>query len=722
VLLGGDTDVLPARFGFTRFYGGTEIATDLYYQCLDGNWNADGDHNYGEGFFADYDPGDDADLMPDVYVGRAPTVTLAQAQLFVDKTLMYEKTPVTDYMKDFLLFAEVLFPQDWQPGQETITDGASLAELVVPYIQENPHVRAVRLYENYTDPAVAAGRPARVAPGGARFAAARLQRGGPHRARLPQRDARRGRVLENSDAFGLTNGNRLINLYAINCTSNAIDFPSIGEAFLLCPTGGAVTNIGSTNFDFPSAGQVYEDEYFRLMFEDSVTAVGEAHARSKIPFLGYSTYDGVNRWTQFTLLMLGDPELHVFTNTPRTLAVSHATTMSASDTVFTVHVQIGATPLYGARVTTYKAGMDYRVGTTDGAGNVTLGFRPDSVGSFKVTVTAFDCVPYQASVTLTAATPPVMSALNPVIDDDSSGGTSGNSNGIIEAGETVDVKIPVKNNGGSSAPSLTATLSTSDPKVSITNANCTYGTLAAGATSTPATGFRFHLDASAADQREVAFVLMLHDSNNRSYRSNLQFVMRAPELRHLSHSLVDQGGNSDGRPDAGELIVYYVKLRNCGTGSARGVTGKMRNFDGLATVYDSTARGARSRPARRCRATRSCSASTIRRLSSRSRSRIRMASASRRMVGLTYPAAPANLAGWGARPRSSCSGIAARRATCWVTTATAPPLRTAPTRRSTRFPPTASRPTPMPVSRRSRSTTTRSRPWIRRATSRRSRC
>jgi hypothetical protein len=105
VLLGGDTDVLPARFGYTTFYNGTTIASDLYYQCLDGNWNADGDYLYGEGYFSVSIPGDNADLLPDVYVGRAPCVTQAQAQLFVNKTLKYEKAPVSDYMKDILLFA-----------------------------------------------------------------------------------------------------------------------------------------------------------------------------------------------------------------------------------------------------------------------------------------------------------------------------------------------------------------------------------------------------------------------------------------------------------------------------------------------------------------------------------------------------------------------------------------------------------------------------------------
>jgi len=588
VLLGGDTDVLPARFGYTAFYSGTTIATDLYYQCLDGNWNADGDYLYGEGYYSAAIPGDAADLMPDVYVGRAPCVTQAQAQLFVNKTLRYEKAPVTDYMKDILLFAEVLFPQDWVYPDETILDGASLAEQVIPYLQANPNVRPVRLYENYTSPDWIPGS----LPETRQAVLDSLRRGyniavhigHGYRNVMHVGDG----TLENSDAYTLTNGDRLINLYAINCTSNAIDFPSIGEAFLLSPTGGAVTNIGSTHFDFPSAGQVYEDEYFRLMFQDSVTAVGEAHALAKVPYIGYSIYDGVNRWTQMTLLMLGDPELRVFTNTPRALTVTHAATMSASDTAFTVHVEIDGAPLYGARVTAYKAGMDYGTFATDGAGNAALTFRPDSVGSFKLTVVAFDCVPYQATVNLTAASPPVLSAGTPAIDDDASGGTSGNSNGIVDAGETVDLMIPLRNNGGSSAPAVTGTLTTTDPEITIPGPSCSYGTLGAGGTASPSSGFRVQVLSDAGDQREVPFDLVLFDSNGRTYRTRFQLVIRGPELKHLSHSIVDQGGNSDGRPDVGETIIYYVKLRNIGTGGARGVTGKLRNHDGLATVLDST--------------------------------------------------------------------------------------------------------------------------------------
>src|SRR4029078_11465491 len=148
-------------------------------------------------------------------------------------------------------------------------------------------------------------------------------------------------TITNADVGSLSNGNRLSNLYAANCTSNAIDFPCIGEAFLHNPNGGAVTNVGSSRFDFPVVGREYQNEFFRLMYQDSVQEVGELEAEQKTPYVAFSTQDFVHRWTQFTLLLLGDPELQIWTGKPRTLTVVHAASMALGDTTLTVNVKIG---------------------------------------------------------------------------------------------------------------------------------------------------------------------------------------------------------------------------------------------------------------------------------------------------------------------------------------------------------------------------------------------
>lgn len=91
VLLGGGTTIIPCRYAYVR--AGLEakdsyLPTDLYYACLDGSWNGNGDRHWGEA--TDGDSGGDVDLLAEVYVGRAPVSTASQVQTFVEKTIRYE--------------------------------------------------------------------------------------------------------------------------------------------------------------------------------------------------------------------------------------------------------------------------------------------------------------------------------------------------------------------------------------------------------------------------------------------------------------------------------------------------------------------------------------------------------------------------------------------------------------------------------------------------------
>jgi len=589
VLLGGDTDVIPYRMIYTTFFSGENIPCDMYFSCLDGTWNADGDSSYGEGYYNVNQQGDACDLLPDVYVGRAPVTTVTDVQRFVNKTFQYERTPVGDYEHMVQFFAEVLFPQPWSPGQATSLDGAELVEEVLPSLNSNPGIHYLRQYENYTDSRWTPGslqetKEAVIDSLNVGYNMA-VHVGHGYRNVMSCGDA----TLENSDVLALTNGNRLSNMYAIDCTSNAIDFPCIGEAFLLAPNGGAVTNIGSSRFDFPHAGRAFQAEYMKLMFHDSVTAVGETQARQKLPFAGQSVTDNINRWTETTLLMLGDPELREWTGKPRTLAVTHPASYTLTDTTMTVNVKIGATPLYGARVTLYKPGDDYRSVTTDGAGNAVVDFRPGSIGTFYVTVTGYDCRPVQDTLTVTAPAPAALADLAPTIDDDTFGGTSGNDNGQFDAGEVVDVHVSVINRGGTSSSGVVGVVSTTDGLVTISNPGVTYGTVAPGATSTGTGAFRVSVPFTCPDQREIPFSLSLNDNGGHHFVQRFTITVHAPDPRQFSHTIQDPGGNNDGVPNTGETITMLARLRNLGTGPAPAVTVKLRNYDGMATVTDSMA-------------------------------------------------------------------------------------------------------------------------------------
>ena len=76
ILLGGDSDgspesqTIPTRlvYGQAGDFTDYHIPSDLYFGCLDGSWNGDGDAFWGELY--DGENGGDIDWFSEVYVGR----------------------------------------------------------------------------------------------------------------------------------------------------------------------------------------------------------------------------------------------------------------------------------------------------------------------------------------------------------------------------------------------------------------------------------------------------------------------------------------------------------------------------------------------------------------------------------------------------------------------------------------------------------------------------
>jgi hypothetical protein len=205
-------------------------------------------------------------------------------------------------------------------------------------------------------------------------------------------------VLEAGDFLALTNGGRLSTLRILGCGAAQFDAGGIGRAALIAPDGGAVSVVGGSANEFPTALHAYLKEYYRLTYVDGVSAQGEANARSVLPFLQFATYDGVNRWTVMTQALLGDPELRVWTAPPRALDVSHDRHAFVTATAFDVTVLENSAPLEGARVAAWAAGQFLAVALTDATGAASVPIEPTERGAFKLTVTAQDARPYEATV------------------------------------------------------------------------------------------------------------------------------------------------------------------------------------------------------------------------------------------------------------------------------------------------------------------------------------
>jgi len=104
------------------------------------------------------------------------------------------------------------------------------------------------------------------------------------------------------------------------------------------------------------------------------------------------------------------------------------------------------------------------------------------------------------------------------VDDDDNGNSSGNSDGIANCGETIELYVDVYNQGGDTANGVNATMNTSDPYVTwLYNTDSRYPDIRAWTTAVNADDFNFNLDSDVADGHIVRFDLEVTWSNGGSW-------------------------------------------------------------------------------------------------------------------------------------------------------------------------------------------------------------
>jgi hypothetical protein len=585
VLLGGDTGVIPARFGFVTFYTGEFIPTDMYYSCLDGTWNADGDSLWGEAFHSSSDQGDNCDLLAEVYVGRLPASTLSQANVMVNKVISYSTPTETASKSKFLMLAEVVFPSDYHPGDQIILDGAEIEQGIYNnYLAGNPNVTTARLYENY--PAYAGSLPltrARTIDSMSAGYNHVLHTGHGYKYNMSVGD---GSIL-NYDANNLTNGSKLFSMYLMSCTNVAFDTDCLAEYFLLNPNGGAFAVTGSSRSAFPSASRPYLEEYYRLLFTQNVVQLGKLQTLSREPFTASAYGETADRWTHFIYNYLGDPELCIYQGAAKAYVVTKPGSASFGSNSIQISVTSGGAPADSAVVCLYKKGDDYEYAATGPSGTVTFpAFFCKSAGPIYVTVTGLDHGTYRDSIMVTQQSPAYLRVNSKGIEDY----IVGNSDLVLDAGETSDLKIELKNTGQTNASKLYAIVRSSDPNVTVIDSTSIYPDIAAGAKAYGLDPMRFSVAASVADMQAIEFTVVVRDSTGGLWTDTFALAVHAPAVELYVNTLSDTlpYGNNNGIIEEGENFLLKISLKNFGSGVAQAIEGRIRSLDSDITVVDST--------------------------------------------------------------------------------------------------------------------------------------
>jgi hypothetical protein len=574
VLLAGDCDRVEERTAYAMTSGAVnptydKIPADLYYADLDGDWNANGSEPYGE-------VADAVDLYPDVLVGRLPALDAEQAAAMVSKILTYERAPPLDFQTRMLMTGEILWSDPYTDSGEGLDH---IDETSVP-ARFDPIEKLYESLGNESEASVLAA----LNSGPAYW----LHNGHGHYDLMSVGQG----ALYAGDMAMLTNGSRLALCYSISCLSAGFDYEScIAERWVRNPDGGGIAFVGNARFGWGSPGNPrfgYSDrlqqKFFSLLFVQGEHQLGRLLALTKAAYVPQSRSENVYRWHQYSVNLLGDPELSLWTDTPAPLAVAHPESIPLASTSFAVTVGSGGSPCAGAVVcVTDDAGL-HRVARTDATGQVRLPLTIAVAGSLFVTVTAPDHLPYEGVCTVVGEGPRVVLA-GATLDD----GGGGNGNSRLNAGESVELLVELANSGTQPATSVSAILRAADTTVIVTDSTDAFGDVPAGESRSGA-GFAFDVAADAAPGHACSFTLEIHSGGGEVWFENLGLPIAAPVL--VLHRLaIDDavGGNGNGRVDPGESFRLAAVFRNDGSDSAASTEVVATTLSPLLTWTESAA-------------------------------------------------------------------------------------------------------------------------------------
>jgi Peptidase family C25/FG-GAP-like repeat/FlgD Ig-like domain len=591
VLLAGDTDVLPARYVDNTYYpasGSTEIPVDLYFACLDGNWNANGNAHFCEADASAGD-GDDADFAEEVYLGRAPVSNAAAAQVFVDKVISYESvSPGANWTNRVLYASEVLFPSEYEEGMSITLDGAKYSDQMInDSITACTEMEYMRMYETdalYPRDAVLT-KNALVDSLNTGHYGIFNQIGHGFYFNMSVGDDN----FMTTDADALTNGDHLFALFSLNCASAAFDYSCLMERFLQNPFGGSIVSIGSSRAAFPNASNNYQQGFFDALFCTEENRVGKLVALSRLPYLPNTSFNFVDRWTFQNYTLLGDPTIPLWTGVPTPLEVS-SSSLDLGPNQLSVGVNDdGGQPVANAMVCLSRDGDDFATGLTDGAGSVVLDYLASSPGAVDLRVTGKDFAQFVSSVEVLDGDT-YFSFYDLGIVDDGSGGTSGNNNNSAESGETVGMNVVLQETAGTGATGLSGVLSSATSGVTVAGNTVNYLDTSGGSVAIPTSSFLVTFDPGIEDGTPVQFQLVLTDGNSDTYVVEWTVNVLAPEIEVVSVDWEDSTyGNGDGFMDIDERVVISLDIKNFGVGRADLVDIELVRTNLGATLYDTLA-------------------------------------------------------------------------------------------------------------------------------------
>ena len=552
VSLGGDVSIVPYRSLYCWAQEGYEdqLPSDMYYACLDGTLNDDGDDRWGE-------VGED-DLLPELGIGRLPFNNEAQFETVMHKTFSYLQTPVLGEFTSPIL------------GAEHLGDGYYGNVDMERLIGENNDYD----YTTYGYPEDYNFKRYYATPQhdfrGTEFRDV-IGTGGQYVHHVGHANSDyvagwTGSMMGNNyfaNNDGVNHNYMLFHSHGCICG----DFPSgcVLEKIITIPTGFVVTT-GNSRYGWyvpwgdGMAAHIHR-EFVDAYCHDRIPSVGMALREAKIataPWVtAYGEENGCLRWNIYCLNVLGDGALYPWFEEPFIPNVVYEQGLMVGTTSTNVHVTHFDAPLANFCVSLFDGETLLARGITDESGDAELVFDTplDVIGEMRLIVTGQSAWPQILEVTGFESGEAYVYGDILALD------------GEAEFGTSHFVSMDIYNKGNVSAFNIYPEITVECEYVTSVPGNLIISELPANSTEHFDQGGLIQIADNIPDQTIFTLNLTTYVGDN-THTTQKSFLALAPNLQFGEFEVDDSQGDSNGFIDPGERVVMHINGKNIGHATA----------------------------------------------------------------------------------------------------------------------------------------------------------
>jgi len=559
VFLAGDTDVIPHRGFYVSVDNSDEgtdadIPADMYYACLDGNWNTDGDSYWGEIY--------ETDLAPELAIGRYCYNSDTEIGNFLNKLTLYSNAPVANEIKSAFFVGEWLWDGPTWGGDymDEMIGGSSANGYTTIGVPTSWNITT--LYDRTYGAADSWGAN-EIRP---------LLSAGPNLVNhLGHSNTTYTMRLSNNQVSSSTITNNGINhnfstYFTQGCYSGAFDNreTSPGQYTSDCITEkmtsiatGPVAMISHSRYGWgvqgstDGASQYIHRQFIDAIFGENIYEAGYALVDSKIDNIPYITNEPVMYWVTYETNLFGDPAMLLWTDIPQSITANLPEQLMVGVNYYQIQTNAPNAEfvLKNSDHTVYKT-------TADENGLIVVNFLvPLAPGTYYIYISAHNFYPFSATITALAAEMPYIICNNISYND---------QDGLYHTGEMLSLNLYVKNVGlmDLTVPG-TLTLTSNSTNIQILSSTANFPGIAVGDSLSLNSAFSFRIVGNFADQTRATLTIR---ANYDSYLSNSTFILtlNAPVLQLLSYQL----NNTDLMIMPGDTPSISFSVANTGSGNA----------------------------------------------------------------------------------------------------------------------------------------------------------